>query len=498
MSINQLKVGASLTYVNIILTNVIGLVLTPFIIHSLGDSEYGLYTLLGSFIAYLALMDMGLNNTIVRFVAKYRAEDNIVEEQTFLGSIFMIYFIISGVVLIVGVFFYFNLENIFSQSLTIDQIVKAKMMFVILVFNVVITLPGGAFTAICNAYEYFVFPRTLGIIRYIVRAITVVAVLTLGGDALSIVILDTVLNIMGILVVMSYSFRKLKIKINFSEFKKDKIKSIFSYSLWMFIIAITQSFQWNAGQVVLGINANTVQVAIFAVGIMLGTYYGAFAGAINTLLLPKASQMVVEGKSSLELTEMMIKIGRICNGISYLILSGFFLFGKEFIFLWLGSEYAQSWFVALMVMLGMTIPLSHSFGNSIIEARNKVRYKAVVNMVTIIIGVLIGFYLSKYFGLMGMITPLAGAMFMNAIITQLYFRKIFGFNILLFYSKVYCKQTFFILILIIGAMKFKEIIQIDSWIVLGVIISSYAIVYSVIFYLILMDKSERKMINNYA
>lgn len=39
---SQLKKGALLSYANIFLTNVIGLILTPFIVKSLGDSEYGL------------------------------------------------------------------------------------------------------------------------------------------------------------------------------------------------------------------------------------------------------------------------------------------------------------------------------------------------------------------------------------------------------------------------------------------------------------------------
>ena len=74
---SQLKKGAILSYGNILLTNIIGLVITPFMIKALGDSEYGLYTLIGSLVTYFSLMDFGLNNTIIRFVAKYRAEKDL-------------------------------------------------------------------------------------------------------------------------------------------------------------------------------------------------------------------------------------------------------------------------------------------------------------------------------------------------------------------------------------------------------------------------------------
>ena len=104
---SQLKKGAILSYGNILLTNIIGLVITPFMIKALGDSEYGLYTLIGSLVTYFSLMDFGLNNTIIRFVAKYRAEKDKKGEENFLVSILLIYLVISLVV------FFFRSMGIF-------------------------------------------------------------------------------------------------------------------------------------------------------------------------------------------------------------------------------------------------------------------------------------------------------------------------------------------------------------------------------------------------
>ena len=263
---SQIKKGALLSYVSIFLTNIVGLFLTPFIIRCLGNSEYGLYTLIGSVIAYLALMDFGLNNTIIRFVAKYRAEKDVDGEKKFLGSIFIIYFAISIVVLFFGVLLYFNLDAIFQKSLSLEEIRKAKIMFQFLIFDLAIALPGGAFTAICNAYEYFVLPRLLSIVKYIFRTITIIAVLTLGGKAISLVIIDTILNVLTILTTAYFVFNKLKININFKGINITLTKHIFGYSVWIFVYAIIQTFQWNFGQMILGINTDTTTVAILELG----------------------------------------------------------------------------------------------------------------------------------------------------------------------------------------------------------------------------------------
>ncbi|MEG1426315.1 MAG: ABC transporter ATP-binding protein, partial [Oscillospiraceae bacterium] len=57
--------------------------------------------------------------------------------------------------------------EIASSQLSKEELEKAKLMMIILIFNLAITLPGGAFTAISNAYEKFVFPRSISIIKYI-------------------------------------------------------------------------------------------------------------------------------------------------------------------------------------------------------------------------------------------------------------------------------------------------------------------------------------------
>lgn len=97
---SQLKKGALLSYINLFVTNVTGILVTPFVIKSLGDSEYGLYTLIGAFVGYLSVLDLGLNNAIVRFVALYRAEKSKKSEENFLAISFLIYGLIALLIMI--------------------------------------------------------------------------------------------------------------------------------------------------------------------------------------------------------------------------------------------------------------------------------------------------------------------------------------------------------------------------------------------------------------
>jgi O-antigen/teichoic acid export membrane protein len=492
---SQLKKGAILSYATILMTNIIGLVLTPFIIKSLGDAEYGLYMLIGAFVGYISVLDFGLNNTIVRFVAKYRAEGDKKGEENFLATTIWIYGIISLFIGLLGVILYFNLEVIFGNSLTAEELSKAKIMFIILIFNLVITLPGGAFTAICSGYEHFVFPRAINIVRYLVRSILVVALLLWGGDAIGLVILDTIMNILVIAFNGYFALRKLKVIFKLHSFNPPLIKQIFSYSIWIFVFALVGQFQWKAGQIVLGALTNTTLVAIYAVGILLGTYYGAFSTAISGVFLPRATKMTVNQATSEELTEMMLRIGRISLLVLLLVLGGFFLYGQQFVSLWVGDTYKEAWLIALIIMIAYTTPLVQAFGNLILEAKSLFSFKAITYISCIGLGTLVGAFLVGYYGILGMIIGTTSGWMISLVIMNVYYHKVIRLNIPYFFKNLFSKTLpAFVLIIIIG--YFIEKIPGIGWLNLGIKIAFFAITYTAIMYLIGMHQTEKKLIKN--
>ena len=489
---SQLKKGAFLSYITIILTNGIGLLLTPFMISKLGDSEYGLYTLIGSLIGYISVLDFGLTNTIVRFVAKYRAKKDRTGEENFLATTMLIYGVISTIIVIAGIIMYFNLDDTF-QKLTPGELVKAKIMFGILIFNLAISLPGGAFTSISSAYEHFVFPRALNIVKYVVRSAMVVGLLFMGGDSVSIVILDTVLNLFIIAISGYYVLRKLKVNFRLHHFDLQFVKEIFSYSVWIFIFALVGQFQWRAGQIILGVVSGTTAVAVYGVGIMLGTYYGAFSTAISGVFLPRATKMTVQEASNEELTSEMIKIGRFSLLTLLMILGGFLLYGRQFVHLWVGDTYADSWLIALIIMVSYTLPLVQSFANSMLEARSKFSFKAMTYISLIVIGTAVGAYLVRFYGVIGLAVGSTGGWLLSQVVMNFYYQKRMHLNISRFFKELLHRilPTFIVILAIGYALNF---ILGENWIYLMIKIVVFAGLFVVLMYKFGMNSSETTMI----
>ena len=492
-SVNQIKLGAILSYSTIVLTNILGIVLTPFTIRMLGDAEYGLYLLMGSIIGYMTVLDFGLTNTIVRYVAKYRAENDREGEERFLGTAMLIYMAIAFLIVVIGALIYVNLNLIFSRSLTAEELTKARIMFLILIFNLAIDLPGGAYGAICNAYEHFVIPRAVNVGRYIVRSAMLVGILWLGGRAISIVVLDTLMNISAIIINANHVAKHIKVKISFQKVDRSLIRKIFSYSIWVFVFAIVGQFQWRTGQVVLGILSGTKVVAIYGVGVMLGTYYGSFSTAISSMFLPRATQMIAAASTPEQLTNMMVKIGRLSVIVLFFILGAFILFGRDFIALWVGEGYHDAWFVALLLMIGYTTPLVQSFANSILEARALLSFKALLYLGVIALGTVLGAMLVKDYGVAGMVVGSVSAWCASQIVMNVYYSKVLKLNVFRFFKELYNRILLsFLLVMIV--CSFAGFHGRLGWAYLIVNLSIYSAVYAVVMFRFGMNSFEKDLV----
>lgn len=496
MKLNQLKFGIYLSYISIFVTNITNLILTPFIIRNLGQSEYGLYMLIGAFVGYIAILDFGLGNTTIRFVSKYRAEKDIKGEGNFLFSTFVLYSLISIIILIVGSILLLNLEHIFKNSLSYEEIRIAKIMFIILVINLALTLPMNLFTGIITAYERFIFPRTLTILRILLRAIVIIILLSLGYKSIAIVIVDAMLNLFMMVIIIFYVYVKLNVRIKPHTFNKTIFKEIFSYSSLIFVSVIVDQIYWRIGHLVLGVIASTSEVAVFSIGMIIGQYFITFSTAITGVFLPKITQMVVKNASGEQLTDLLIKTGRLQFLILGFVLGGFLLIGEKFILLWAGPGYEDSWVIALLVMVPLIVVLTQTIGITILQAKNMHGFRAIIYLCISIINVFISIYLAHLYGSIGAAVGTTLSLILgNIIAMNIYYHVKVGLNIPRFFKGL-SKGLFLSLVCSVGFGSVILLIKGNSWIALFLQIMLYTLIYFLIMWTFGLNNFEKGLFSN--
>lgn len=492
--ISQVKIGVILNYTLIVINTVVALVYTPYMLRKLGQSEFGIYSLAASVIAYLTLMDFGFGNALIRYTAKFRAEGEIEQQSNLFGLCLKLYSIIGIVVFAIGLILYFNIDWLFDRTMTATEIHQIRVIVLIMVFNVAITFPFSIFGSIITAYERFVFQKTLNIIRIFLNTLVMVLLLSMGYKAIAMVVVQTIFNIIVLGLNFYYCRHFLKISISFKQFDKGFVKEIAIYSFWIFLNAIMDRIYWSTGQFVLGSIVGAVAVAIFSLGIHLQSFYMTFSTAISGVFLPRVTGMVAKGNTEADISNMFIKTGRFQYIVIAFILSGFIVFGKPFIFLWAGPGYDASYYITLIFFGSLMIPLIQNIGITILQARNQMKFRSLLYIVIALVSLGAQIYLSKYYGPLGCAIAIGGALVLGqGLIMNIYYWKRQQINIPRFWGEIIKMSLIPICLTVIGIFVVEKThpYTISS---LAISILIYSLIYMPLFCKFSLNEYEKNLI----
>src|SRR5699024_897098 len=307
----------------------------------------------------------------------------------------------------------------------------------------------------------------------------------------SMVIITTMVNIGCLVYSAIYCFKKLNVKITFGKMEKALVREILGYSFFVFIAVIVDQIYWQTDQIILGAVSGTLSVAVYAIAIQFIKLYMQFSTSISGLFLPRATMMVANEASNDDLTNLMIRYGRVQYLIITLILSGFILFGKTFIKYWAGLDYTNAYYIVLIIMIPLTIPLVQNFGISILYARNLQAFRSGVLVAIAVLNIIVSIPVAKIYGAIGVAYVTAATLILgNIIIMNIYYHKKIGLNMLKFWNNI-IKITIPILFALLIGLFINYIIPVNTIPFFVAKILIYTIVHSTLLYFIVFNQYEK-------
>ena len=489
---SEIKTGIILSYLTIVVVNVAGLISTPVIVRALGAEQYGLYLVLGSLIAYIALLDLGMTSTITRFVAKYKAQNDLENEQKFFSIIFRVVSFIVLIMLGLGGILYLNLDSLIQTDILKDDL---NIVFALFLFTSIFNLITGFLNGYLTAYEKFIFLKTTNLVKYLLRLGIILALFMQFGSIYTLVLMDFVLTLMVLLCTLYYFFKVYPHRFNFSYYDSTFLKELYKYAFWVFVLGLISQIQWQTGQILIGYKIDNTAVAVYGLGILLGTYYGAFSTAVSGVFIARTTYKVYQDNNMQELTQYMVKIGRISAIVLMLILVNFVLIGQHFIRLWVGDEYQQAWFVALLIMLVYTIPLLQAIANQVLDAKKLFQFKAKVYLVCLSLGLLLGYFLIDYHPVYGMVIGLAAGWMISLIIMTTYYHRFLKLDMIYFFKKLINIFAVSLITVVIG-YAIAENVQGDSWLIFACKAALISMLYFALMYKWGISNEERVFVKS--
>lgn len=493
---NQRKSGIVLSYLSIIATTIIELVYTPFLIHQLGQSEYGLYSMIYSIIGYLTILDLGFGNAIVVYTSKYRAKKEYEKERKLHGMFFVIFCVLGLIAGFIALFLGIFIGDIFGNTMTNVEISKSKIMMIILSLNLVITFGFTIYSSIITAYEQFNFQKILSIINTLLKPILMIPLLFLGYKSITMCVVVTLVNSFVLISNYFYCKKRLNIHIKFLGFDKALFKEIFAYSFFIFLGIVVDKINWSVDQIILGAVSGTIAVSVYSVASKLNTLFINLSTAVSGVFLPKMSKLVVEGANGEKLTNEMIKIGRIQYYIIFLMATGLILVGKDFFIWWAGPLYETSYYISLLLIIPACFPLIQNVGLSIMQAMNKYKFKAIVTFIMALFNIVISFFLAIKYGAIGAAFGTAISLIVcNIFIINIYYKVILDLNVIKFWKEILKMTTTFLIPLGLIIIINLEL-NLSGFLHILIIGSLYVIIFSITSYFITMNTLEKNIVKS--
>ena len=493
---NQLKKGAVLSYLNLALSSVIPFAYTPIMLRILGEAEYGLYSLSGSVIGYLSLLSFGFGSTILRYLTFYRAKGDTENERKAFGFFLIVYLIVGLLVMACGVVIAEHVELFFHKGLTAEEMPQFRVLVYLMAFSTAITFPISVFSSVAMAHEKYVFRKLIDMLGTVLAPAGNLIALYLGYSSVGMACAGIITHGLMLPIYMGYCFSVLKVFPSFSALPKPLISEMFRFSGFVFLATVVDMLFWSTDKVLLGAMANTIAVAVYNIG---GTFNGivmSLSSALTSLLSPRVTAMVATEEDTNRFSSLFIAVGRMQFVFVALIVSGFTVFGRAFIHLWTGDAYADSYWIAMMTLFPLCIPLIQNTGVSIVTAQNKHAFRSVVYLIIAILNVISTALLIPKLGGIGA-ALCSGVSFLlgQGLIMNLYYWKKIGIDIPQFWKNILQMSWIPFCMLITGLLLFQHI-HLNNWLSFLTAVLIYTGIYMLGMFFFGMNDKEKHLIMN--
>lgn len=436
---NQKRIGIILSYLNLITGMIVNIFLTPLLISSLGDVDYSLYKLMQSFAGPLSMFHLGISTIVMRSIVQFSSNECYTkkDKQNTMALALLASGIMAALVSIAGIGMCVSIPDIYGKNYDLEHIALGQKIFLVFMLSTVIHMLTDAFSGCMVGHEKFVVTSGLQLFRTIFKMLLWIILLSLDRGVLEITCVDLAISLITFLFSIGYAVFGLHETPRLYYFDKTKLWEIISYGGAILLQAVVNQVNNNVDTIILGtFVSDKAIITMYSSALTLYAVYNSLIAVVANFFLPKAARLISQNASSEEITDFVIGPGRFQAMLAVASIFGFALFGGNFITIWLGEKYMDAYWITLMLLIPVTVPLVENTMISVLDASLKRIYRSVMLVIMAALNVVISILLGSVFNFWGVafgtvISLVVGHGFMM----NIYYAKAFKLQIgRMFYS----------------------------------------------------------------
>ncbi len=402
-----------MSWLGLATTMVVGFLLTPFILHRLGNTALGLWVLMTSFTGYYGLLDLGIRSAIVQYVARYQATNETEELSKVVSTGFFAYTCVSVAAILITLVTAAHVQSWFKLSP--EDTAVAHPLLLIVGIATAIGMPLTVFSGVLEGCQHFAFIGTVQIVTVVLRAALIVVGLSAGHGIVFVGGVTVALNLITSVVLTGKALRIFPPKlVSWRGMSRSTLSALIGFGIVTFWMGISQVLRFQVDAMVVAAFISVPAVTFFAAGGKLATYSIEVVTAMAQVFAPMTSALHATGSTD-GLRRMLVVGNRYCAFVAFPLAAGLFLIGGRVIQAWLGAPYVSSKSVLMILIVPTTLWISQASSVRVLYGMHQHKTLAAVMLAESLVNLVGSIALARPYGINGVAVGTAIPLFCTSV-----------------------------------------------------------------------------------
>jgi O-antigen/teichoic acid export membrane protein len=377
----------------------VGIFLSPFILHRLGDAAFGIWVLIFSVTGYYGLFDLGIRSSIIRYVSKYTATDDREKLTQFVNTALFSYTGIGVVSMVLTFLLSSSIERFFTIPPELHA--QARLLLLMVGASVSLGFPLGVIGGMLEGLQRFYILNWTSIGATLARAALIVYFLNRGYGLLTVALITVILPTFSSILRGILVFRLCPVPLGLKHVDRTAFRHMANYGSTTFLVLVASRLRFRTDELVLGKMMSLVAVTWFNIGARIVDYAQEFVSSLAQVFVPMASQSEATGNLD-RVRKIYIAGNRACAFLILPITAILIILGKHIIRIWVGGRYVPHSYPVLVVMIiPFTLMLSQAASGRVLFGLGKHQTLAAVTLIEGIANLILSIALVPALGIVG-------------------------------------------------------------------------------------------------
>ena len=339
------------SWVAVLANAVVGLLLTPYVLHHIGDEAFGLWVLVVSLVGYYGFLDGGVRSSILRYTSRYRALGDQQSGKEVVATAFY-YYLGACILVILATYLLVNLVSRFFA--VHDQVLGAfKSLFWLAGIVQGFSLPLAVFSASLEGAGRYDQVYVIRVASLAVRVVAVIVVVRAGGGLFGVGAAVLLSQLLAYVIQVPLSIRANPgLSLRPKWVRKSAFRNMLGYGSISMTVFIAEKLRSSLYPVVIAKFLTPVAVTFFSLPVKILSLPTEGIGTMTEIVNPVSSELEARNDFA-KLRELILLSVQSAFLLLAPMAAFLFIFGRELLTLWVGANYALTYSLLILLTLGM-------------------------------------------------------------------------------------------------------------------------------------------------